>query len=126
MLFLLNDVVLDLAQSELSPGQAAQRYRRLSPAYVESLGAELYAAYPMLQTTDPERALRLATMIVAVAPSINAALFVSPAFGCDPSEVTTRMDRIGLETLDELRRDQAAGKAIALAADKEVWKRLAA
>jgi hypothetical protein len=126
MLFLLNDVVFDLSQADLTPGEAAHRYRRLSLDFVESLGAELYADYPRLQETDPERALKLATMIVAIAPRINAALFVSPAFGCDPAEVSARFDRVGLDVLDHLRGDQNAGKTISFSADREVWKRLAA
>jgi uncharacterized protein (DUF433 family) len=126
MLFLLNDVVLDLAKAELSPGEAAHRYRRLNLDYVESLGAELFADYPTLQTSDPERALRLAAMITAVAPRFNAALFVAPSFGCDPKEVDARFDRVELSVLDELRRDQADGRPIAVSADREVWRRLAA
>jgi len=65
-------------------------------------------------------------MIVAIAPRINAALFVSPAFGCDPAEVSARFDRVGLDVLDHLRGDQNAGKTISFSADREVWKRLAA
>ena len=126
MLFLLNDTVLDLALAELSPGEAAGRYGRLSLDYVESLGAELYADYPKLQVTDPERALRLAAMIVAVAPRINAALFVSPAFGCDPRDVSARFDRVGLSLLDTLRREQLTANPSPFAADREVWRRLAA
>ncbi|HEY5072476.1 MAG TPA: hypothetical protein VII63_10645 [Caulobacteraceae bacterium] len=126
MLFLLNDVVLDLTKAELSPGEAAHRYRRLSLDYVESLGAELFADCPRLQKTDPDRAVRLATMIVAIAPRINAALFVSPALGCDPLEVSARFDRVGLEVLDQLRRDQNDGKSIGFSADRAVWRRLAA
>ena len=126
MLFLLNDVVFDLEEAEFSAYEAAHRYRRLTLDFVESLGAELYADYPRLQATDPERAMKLVTMIVAVAPRINAALFQSPAFGCDPKDVSARFDRVRLDVLNELRREQNAGQGIVALANREVWRRLAA
>ena len=106
--------------------EAAHRYRRLTLDFVESLGAELFADYPKLQSTDPERALKLVAMIVAVAPRINAAQFMAPAFGCDPKEVSARFDRVGLDVLTQLRRQQNAGEEIVSLAQREVWSRLAA
>ncbi len=126
MLFLLNDVVLNLAEDALGPRAAAHRYRRLSIEFVSALGAELYADFPLLQTTAPARARRLAVMIVARAPTVNAALFVAPARGCAPEEVSVRFDRVGLTTMDDLFRRQLAGELTNLVADTQVWKRLAA
>ena len=126
MLFLMNDVVLDLAEDSLGPRAAAHRYRRLSLEFVTGLGAELYAEIPLLQTTAPERARRLAVMIVAKAPSINAALFVAQARDCAPEEVSVRLDRIPLSTMDDLHKRQQAGQLTHLVADTQVWKRLAA
>jgi hypothetical protein len=126
MLFLMNDVVLDLALDALGPRAAAHRYRRLSLDFVTGLGAELYGEIPLLHAVAPERARRLGVMITAKAPRINAALFLAPHAGCDPDEVTCRLDRIALSTMDSLFRRQQAGELTPLVADAEVWKRLAA
>jgi hypothetical protein len=126
MLFLMNDVVLDLADDELGPRAAAHRYRRITLDFVKGLGAELYAQLPLLQTVSPERARRLAVMIVAKSPRINAALFVAPRTGCAPRDVSVRLDHIGLSTMSALFRRQQAGELTNLVADRQVWKRLAA
>jgi len=126
MLFLMNDVVLDLDTVDLTPSAAAERYRRLSLDYVSELGRELYAEHPLLQYEAPERAARLAVMIVAKDPDINAALFVAPSFHCRPDQVSARFIGIFPDVMRALHQRQHAGKLTNLVADREVWKRLAA
>src|SRR5258708_23864015 len=94
MRFLMNDVVLNLGGAGPSPRASAWRYRRLTLDFICELGAELYAQFPLLQTTAPERAARLAAMIVAKDPNINTALFVAPALNCEIDEATVPLETI--------------------------------
>ena len=126
MLFLMNDVVLNLDTVDLTPPMASDRYRRLTLDFVSGLGCELYAEQPLLQYSAPERARRLAVMIMAKAPNINAALFVAPAFGCPPDQVTARYAQLSFEIIQQLYRRQEDGELNNLIADREVWRRLAA
>ena len=48
MLFLLNDVVLNLSGAKLSPKLAGRRFRALPFNVVSKLGQELYAEDPLL------------------------------------------------------------------------------
>ena len=126
MYFLLNDVVLDLDLAELTPDEAAERYRRLSLDFVASLGAELFADAPRLQVTDPDRARRLATMIAGVAPNVNAAIFVAPTQGCAPDTVHARFETVPPALMDDLIARQEAGALSTLVVDNHIWRRLAA
>ena len=126
MHFLLNDVVLTLEAADLSPSAARYRYRRLSLDFVAGLGSELYAQHPRLQITDPARASRLAVMIAAVAPEINAALFVAPAVDCGPEAVNTRFETISTLLMSEFLARQETGVLNGLVVDRQVWRRLAA
>jgi len=99
---------------------------RLSLEFVSSLGCELYAKHPLLHETAPERATRLAVMIQAKDPQINAALFVAPAFDCAPDQVSVRYTQIGSEIMALLFKRQQRGDLTNLVADSQVWKRLAA
>jgi hypothetical protein len=126
MLFLLNDVVLNLDDLRLAPRKGAERFRALSVGDVTRMGQELYAERPLLHTTHRDRALRLAALISAKATGINAALFVAPDFGCAPSEVTVRYMTIGPHVMAQLARRQQEGDLDLRAADRQVWRRLAA
>jgi hypothetical protein len=126
MLFLMNDVVLDLDTVDLAPRAAASRYGRLSLDFISDLGRELYAEHPMLQYTAPDRAARLAVMIMVKAPKINAALFVAPALDCPMEQVSVRYTQIGAPVMQVLYKRQQAGKLTNVVADREVWRRLAA
>ena len=92
MLFLMNDVVLDLARMKLTPRLTAHRFRALSFPSIIRMGQELYAETPLLHLERPNRAHRLAALISAKAPSITAALFVAPRADADPDEVTVRFE----------------------------------
>ena len=126
MLFLLNDVVLDLSDIKLTPRLTSQRFRALSMPDILRMGQELYAEYPLLHTERRGRALRLAALIATKAPLINAALFVAPGFGCDPDEVTVRFKTLDRELMEELHQRQVEGELDIRSADRQVWRRLAA
>jgi len=66
MLFLLNDVVLNLDGGEMAPPVASNRFKALSTAFVEKLGRELFAV-----SLDPDVAkvqgIRVQTMSTLMA-----------------------------------------------------------
>ncbi|WP_374571601.1 hypothetical protein [Phenylobacterium sp.] len=126
MLFLLNDVVLDLDRLHLAPRHTAEGFRALGVNDVTRMGQELYAERPLLHATHRDRAMRLASLIMAKAPTINAALFVAPDFGCAPHEVSVRYMTIGPHVMAQLLYRQSKGALDLQAADREVWRRLAA
>ena len=123
MMFLMNDAVLELGGAEPPP---AGRLRALSLGHVLKLGAELYSADPLLHRNDPVRAGRLAMLIRAKSPDVNAALFSAPARGCPAEAVATRVAAVSLEILGGLRARAAEGALTPASADREVWRRMAA
>jgi hypothetical protein len=126
MLFLMNDVVFSFDAAELAPPMERDRFAKLSMNYVSELGRELYAAEPLLHLKDPERATRLAALIISKAPEINAALFIAPGRGCLVENVQVRYAQIGLEVMGALLQRQKAGSLTNVEADRQVWRRLAA
>lgn len=122
----MNDVVLNLDTRELALPLELQRFRSLSLSYVLELGQELFASFPRLQHDQPEKAKRLALLIAARHPEINAALFVAPAQGCGPAEVSVRYCQIGVEVMASLLERQNAGRLDPVATDNQVWRRFAA
>ena len=126
MLFLMNDVVLDLAQMKLTPRLTAHRFRALSFPAIIRMGQELYAETPLLHLERPNRAHRLAALISAKTPSITAALFVAPRADADPDEVTVRFAEPSRSALEDLMERQQSGDLDMLACDRQVWRRLAA
>lgn len=126
MYFLLNDTVLNLQGEDLAAPALARRFASIGFDYVQTLGQELFAEQPMLQHEQPERAKKLAALINAKQPAINAALFIAPARGCPPAQVGVRFASLDLPTLANLQRAQASGMLDAVIADREVWRRLAA
>jgi hypothetical protein len=126
MYFLLNDTVLNLQGDDLAPAALSRRFGSIGFDYVQTLGQELFSEQPLLQHDHPERAKKLAALINAKQPTINAALFVAPARGCPPGQVGVRFASLDLPMLANLQRAQASGALDALIADREVWRRLAA
>jgi hypothetical protein len=122
----MNDVVLNLDAVELAPPVSAARFRALSLGFVSKLGSELFAEEPLLQRVRLERAKRLACLIAAKAPEVNAALFVAPARDCPPEQVQVRYAQIGFEVMGVLYGRQQSGALTTLEADRQVWRRLAA
>ena len=126
MYFLLNDAVLNLQGEDLAPQVLARRFGSIGFDYVQTLGQELFSEQPLLQHAAPERAVKLAALINFKQPMINAALFVAPATGCRPAQVGVRFASLDLPTMASLQRAHSIGALDAVAADKEVWRRLAA
>lgn len=126
MYFLLNDAVLNLQGDDLAPHVLDRRFGSIGFDYVQTLGQELFSEQPLLQHAHPERAVKLAALIHAKQPTINAALFVAPSRGCQPAQVGVRFACLDLPTLANLQRAQSTGALDAVIADREVWRRLAA
>jgi hypothetical protein len=126
LLFLLNDAVLHLTPSALTPPVPARRFSRLTLDDVLRLGCEMFAEEPRLQHRCHERAMRLATLIVSKAPEVNAALFAAPFRGCLAEDVRVRLCGADLIVLARLCDRQVGGTLTSTIADQEVWGRLAA
>ena len=126
LLFLMNDVILNIDPKETPSSLDSARFHALSLSFVIKLGQELYAQHPLLQKTHPEKAAKLAVLLAAKSPEINAALFVAPAIGCPPEEVGTRFCSLSFDIMAVLQSRQNDGSLTAVAADREVWRRMAA
>lgn len=126
MLFLLNDVVLNLSLQKLAPPLLTDRFAPLTLQCVQTLGAELYSEEPRLQRLAVARAERLAMLIVAKEPKINAALFAAPSKNCGAERVGVRYASLGPGLLAGLYERQQRGVMTPAIADQEVWARLAA
>jgi hypothetical protein len=126
MLFLLNDVILTLDSVDDREGLAGARLEGLSLNVVTRMGQELFAVEPQLQKTNPERAKRLATLLIAAEPSINAALYLAPQLNCRPDKVTARYADTGLAALAQLYNFQKQGQSITVQAHQMVWQAKAA
>ncbi len=122
----MNDTVLSVDVRALLPAGEARRFENLGLGFVTKLGQELFSEEPRLGTAAPERARRLACLIHAAAPDINAALFVAPRRGCRPDEVMVRFVSLTMDVMAHLHQRAEAGRLDAAAADREVWRRLAA
>ena len=125
-MFLMNDALLELGGGEEAPPPGPERLRALTLAHVLKLGAEVYSDEPLLHREDPARARRLALLILAKSPGVNAAHFGVPARGCPPADVTVRLASVSLDVLSTLRAKAAAGALTPASADSEVWRRMAA
>lgn len=125
MLFLLNDVLLTL-DPRAKPPLKMRSLDALSPHALTRLAQEMYAEDPLLHRRDPARARRLALLITAKSPEVNAALFAAPAKGCSPEAVAARYASLPIEAIAALDAEQRADRLTAVLADRQVWRRLAA
>ena len=126
MLFLFNDAVLTLDAETLSVAKAKSQQAPLRFEFISRMGQELFAEDPLVHKTRPERARRLAGLILTTAPTVNAALFLAPRAGCPVDQVQFRYAQVDFEVLCGLASRQAAGGITTLDADRMVWRRLAA
>ncbi len=126
MLFLINNVVMNLDPVALFPPMSVRSFDKLSLDFVRRLGCELFAEQPLLQTANPERAKRLCALIAAKSPGVNAALFVAPAFSCPTDQVMTQFAELTFEAIISLYQYQQADQLTHLVVDRQVWRRLAA
>jgi len=124
MMFLLNDTVLML--ENVRPPLDPVRFRALSASFMLKLGAEAYAEKPLLHHTDPVMAQRLASLIVAKTPEVNAALFVAPSLNCNPEHVLTKVASLSIDLMADLHRRQKDNALTTVVADSLVWRRMAA
>jgi hypothetical protein len=126
MLFLLNDVVFKLDGVIMDARLGGERLKGLTLPSIIRMGQELYAAEPLVHRRQTERAQRLCALISGKAPMINAALFLAPEKDCPPEDVRVRFVAAQFEVMAELYNLQRVGALDALAADRRVWRRLAA
>ena len=126
MLFLLNDAVLELETAEHSPQLHGHRFRALSFDQVIQLGKELFAQDPLLQVYHPQRARRLAYLILTKAPGINGALFVPPSKGCRAQDVAIHYCYVEFELMAQLWTRQRDEDLNTVMVDQMIWRRLAA
>ena len=126
MLFLLNDVILSLELQVLTPPVMAQRFAALSLSSVQDLGREMFSEDPRLQHHQIESARKLASLIVAKSPEVNAALFVAPMARCRPDNVAVKLASLDMQLLAQLNYQQQSGDLTAAVADRYVWARIAA
>ena len=126
MLFLLNDGVLNFDHRGVTPPMEARRFRALTLRSVLRLGSEMFAEQPLLHREDPERARKLAMLILAKHPDVNAALFVAPRRGCAAEQVVSRLAQVSVDVMGLLQTRYSHGELTPVAADREVWRRMAA
>jgi hypothetical protein len=126
MLFLLNDVVLEIEDVRLPSRLNARRLEAMPFESLKRMGQELFAEDPHLPTADRGRAQRLAALIAAKAPGVNAALFVAPAYDAPAEEVDVRFAVVDHPLMADLKDRQREGRLDMVAADRRVWRRLSA
>jgi hypothetical protein len=126
MLFLLNDVVVDLDEACPVTPADARRFEKLDLDYVIELGCELFAENPLLHRTDPGCARRLAWLLHDREPELNAVMFAAPEVGCAPELVEPRFCHLPKPVMAQLQARAARGRLDAVAADLAVWGRMAA
>ena len=126
MLFLLNDVILNLGAGVTPPPLDLRAMDALSFNAIAALAQEMYAEEPLVHRTDEARAKRLALLIQRKQPTINAALFVAPAQGCSPDAVAVRYATLSIEAMSHLYAAHKGGTLTPALADSCVWRRMAA
>ena len=126
MLFLLNDVILNLGAGVKPPPLDARAMDALSFNYVAGLAQEMFADDPLVHRNDPARAARLALLITHKQPQVNGALFVAPSRGCSPEAVAARYATLTIEAMAALYGEHRAGRLTPAVADSHVWRRMAA
>jgi hypothetical protein len=126
MLFLLNDVVLTVEMETLSSAPVAAGLRTMSLNQIVQLGREMFSESPRLQHISQSGPLRLATLITAKQPDINAALFSAPAAGCAPEAVVCRFASLSIELIHDLKGFQDRHAMNKVLADFHVWGKLRA
>ena len=126
MLFLFNDTVLTLDSETLAEAKAKSLQAPLRFEFISRMGQELFAEDPLVHKNRPERARRLAGLIVSKAPTVNAALFLAPMRGCPIDQVQFRYAQVSFEVICALASRQSKGHLSTVDADRQVWKRLAA
>ena len=123
MLFLMNDWVMQFDQKALVQDLVGFNVRDITFPQVLVLGQELYAEEPQLHLRQPAQARKLAALVMAKQPEVNAVLFVPPHQGCNPRDVTVRYCAVAFDLLAQLLKVQETQQNGAWA-NKEVWNKL--
>ena len=123
MLFLLNDVVLELEPSKLVRPAVAGHLAKLSIGQVSTLVREVFAHNPRMPASHPQLSRRAAVMLVMKNPTLNAALFLTPGRPCAPDDVTVRFATLGTEVMFQLKALQDQGRLTPGAVNALVWSR---
>jgi hypothetical protein len=126
MLFLMNDVILNLGAGVKPPPLDDRALDALSFDYVAELAREMFAQDPMTHRNDPARASRLALLITRKQPAVNAALFSASMKGCSPGSVTAHYATLSIQAMGALYGQHKAGKLTPAVVDSHVWRRMAA
>lgn len=123
MLFLLNDMVLDLEPSKLVRPAVAGHLARLNMGQVTTLVREVFAQNPRLPASNLMLARRAAVMMVMKDPALNAALFLTPGRVCAPDDITVRFASLAAEVMFQLKNIQDQGRLTPGAVNALVWSR---
>ncbi|PHR60932.1 MAG: hypothetical protein COA47_06955 [Robiginitomaculum sp.] len=129
MIFLLNDVLLDIKQpneiirSDGFPISTAE-FAKMSLADITGLAFEEFYKDLNLARTQPEKAGHLAVLLAAKTRA-NAALIGPPTQGArQPSEMAVRFADVSLLTLSHLYQLQLGGTLQTSQVQEAVWQAL--
>lgn len=123
MLFLMNDWVMQFDQKAMVEDLINFNVRDITFPQVLVLGQELYANEPQLHHLQPAQARKLAALVMAKQPEVNAVLFIPPHQGCNPKDVKVRYCNVAFDMLAQLLKVQESQRSGAWA-NKEVWNKL--
>jgi hypothetical protein len=123
MLFLMNDWVMQFDQRGMAEDLIGFNVRDITFPQVLILGQELYASEPQLHVRQPAQARKLAALVMAKQPEVNALLFVAPHQDCNPRDVAVRYCNVAFDMLAQLLSLQDSQRSAGWA-NKEVWNKL--
>jgi hypothetical protein len=129
MLFLFNEVVLDLGDlvSVLKDGTIPlppSQFETLTTAHLTLLLREALYVDPRMATNKPDRTKHLAALIAYRAPGANALLGVRPDKAGSPDDVGLRFANVPLLILTYLWKRQNDGQLEPGVINDEVWSRV--
>jgi hypothetical protein len=128
MLFLFNDVVIDLGdlKSVLRSSDMPLSYAQidaLTPAQLNTLIREAVFADPNIQHNKPKHIKHLTALFSYVVPGANAILAVRPPDAKVWQDVGMRFAQVPIETLAYLWRQQCQRRLPASEVNSAVWTR---
>lgn len=129
MLFLFNDVVLDLGDEKgtaleagTSHGFDQANLYKLRVGKVAKMIREAVFEEPQLARTNPDVAVFLAALLAWKTGEANALLAVAPRHIEQPMQVQLRVASVSLVTLSQLRELQDGGKLSSHSVNMSVWQ----
>ncbi len=123
MLFLLNDLVLDLEPAKLVSPDVAGHLDKLSMGQITNLVCEVFAQNPRLPAASMTLSRRAAVMMLVKDQRLNAALFLTPGRVCAPGDVDVRFASLATEVMFQLKHIQDQGRLTPGAVNALVWSR---